>query len=81
MIKIETITPEPQFEIGTIFIEPGHYGLTYEITDILKTYNNKNELVKVMYVCESEIGGVPVIPIRDYKTEKNVLDSNIKKVP
>ena len=41
-----------EYEIGTKFIK--RYGNTereLEVEDILKTYNSKNELVSIKYVC------------------------------
>ena len=41
---------ETRFDIGYQFKSRGKYPKTCTVTDILKTYNSKNELVKVRYV-------------------------------
>ena len=42
------------YEIGTKFIAQGKRKDVETVTDILKTYNSKNELVKIEYIVEHD---------------------------
>ena len=46
-----------QFAIGTTFKTRGKHPRICTVVDILKTYNNANELVKVRYVATHELMG------------------------
>lgn len=57
-------------EIGTEF--KNRKGQACKVTDILKTYNSKNDLVKVRYVVEHQLMGQAVI-------DNDVLEITIQK--
>jgi len=45
-----------RFNIGLVFIvKRPSYEREYEIIDVYKTYNSKNELIKIRYVCKSAL--------------------------
>ena len=46
-----------EYAIGTRFKTRGKHPRICEVTDVLKTYNNKGELVKVRYEAEHLFAG------------------------
>jgi hypothetical protein len=48
---------EPKYKIGQQYQTRGKYPRLCTITDILKTYNSKDELVKITYVSTHEFLG------------------------
>lgn len=46
-----------EYKIGTKFQTRGKFPVTCTVVDILKTYNSKNELVKVRYMATHELMG------------------------
>ena len=48
------------YEIGTEFMSGGKHPRKCVVTDILKTYNSKNELVKIRYIATHEFLGQTV---------------------
>jgi hypothetical protein len=46
-----------EYSIGTKFMTNGKYPKECTVTDIYKTYNSKNELVKTRYVATHEFLG------------------------
>lgn len=62
---------EPRFTIGQQF-KPVGKDYICTIVDILKTYNSKNELVKIRYVATHIFSGQLV-------TDYDVLDSTIAR--
>jgi hypothetical protein len=61
---------QPKFPIGQQFITRGKHPRTCTIIDILRTYNSKNELVRIRYVATHTIGGQTV-------TDQDVLETTI----
>lgn len=48
-------------EIGTQYTTRGKHPKVCTVTDILKTYNAKSELVRVRYVAEHQLMGQTVV--------------------
>lgn len=61
---------EPRFTIGTKFKTRGKRPRLCTVTDILKTYNSRGELVKLRYVAEHEFAGQIV-------TDHDVVETTI----
>jgi hypothetical protein len=60
----------PRFEIGTRFKTRGKHPRICTVTDILRTYNSKGELVAIRYVAEHEFCGQVV-------TERDVCETTV----
>lgn len=58
------------FEIGTKFMTRGKAPKLCTVTDILKTYNSANELVKVRYIATHEFCGQVV-------TDSDVVNATV----
>jgi hypothetical protein len=68
---------EPNFAIGTEYMTRGKCPHKCIVTDVLKTYNYKNELVKIRYMSTHEFMGQTVT---DYDVlEVTVAMGEIKK--
>lgn len=67
MLKIEK---EARFTIGTQFKSRGKYPRLYTITDILRTYNNAGELVRLRYEATHDLAGQKV-------TDYDVVETSI----
>ena len=52
---------EPRFQIGQQFLSPGKHPRLCTITDIFKTFNSENELVRVRYVASHEFMGRVIV--------------------
>jgi len=54
--------PEPRivYPIGTRFMTNGRHPRLCTVTDVLRTYNSKGELVRLRYVATHELLGQPV---------------------
>ena len=59
-----------KFPIGTKFRTRGKHPLDCVVTDILRTFNSRDELVKVRYVAEHLFLGQPV-------KDENVVETTI----
>lgn len=62
----------PRFTIGQQFKTAGKCPRICTVTDILQTYNSKNELVKIRYVATHEFMGQIV-------TDHDVVDATIAR--
>lgn len=51
------VDPKLIFPVGTKFKSRGKHPKTWTVTDVLKTYNGKDELVKVRYVATHHFMG------------------------
>lgn len=60
----------PRFSIGQQFKTRGKQPRTCTVTDILKTYNSKGELVRVRYVATHEFAGQVI-------TDSDVVETTI----
>jgi hypothetical protein len=61
---------ELRFQIGQKFATRGKHPRICTVTDILKTYNSKGELVKIRYVAEHDFLGQIV-------TDHDVVETTI----
>lgn len=59
-LKGTIMTLQARFPIGTTFLSNGKRKDVCTVTDILKTYNNAGELVKIRYVAKHILLGQPV---------------------
>ena len=59
------------YAIGTKYMSQGKHKRLCTITDILKTYNSKGELVRTVYVSEHEFMGQTI-------TDSSVLPITVK---
>jgi len=53
-------TAEQTFAIGTVFTTRGKHPRLCRVTDILRTYNDAGDLVRIRYVAEHEFCGQTV---------------------
>jgi hypothetical protein len=60
----------PRFDIGQQYKTRGKYPRLCTITDILRTYNSKADLVQIRYVSEHEFAGQIV-------TDRDVIETTI----
>lgn len=61
-----------RFPIGTVFQTPGKHPRTCTVTDILRTYNEAGELVRVRYVAQHEFMGQTI-------TDNDVCETSIAR--
>ena len=52
---------EPKYQIGQQFKTRGKSPKLCTVTDILKTFNSKGELVKIRYVAEHQLMGRAIV--------------------
>lgn len=57
---LDADNPAPEYAIGTRFKTGGKHPRLCTVTDILKTYNSKGELVRVRYVATHDFLGQSV---------------------
>lgn len=62
----------PRFKIGTTFNTPGKYPRLCTVTDILRTYNNAGELVRIRYQATHEFMGQSL-------TDRDVIETTIAR--
>lgn len=70
----------PRFTIGTVFTRKRtNSAQEYTIVDILRTYNSKDELVKIRYVGECKFLGQTITDsdITDTEIARSLFDTNM----
>jgi len=63
---------QPRFAIGTVYRTGGKHPIECTVTDILRTYNSKGELVKIRYVATHQFCGQLV-------TDVDVVETTIAR--
>ena len=62
----------PRFNIGTQFLSAGKHPKLCTVTDILRTYNSRDELVSIWYVATHEFMGQII-------TDRAICDTTIAR--
>lgn len=70
-----SIETRADYAIGTKFKTRGKHPRLCEVTDVLKTYNSKGELVRTRYVAVHMLAGMPVT---DHDVVRTTIDLGLQ---